>query len=92
MSEAPKVIWACDSGVWFGNDQGEPDEYTKYHHDNTVTTLQAKVARLEAALEIVAEGDPNDYTDNYLIARNALRAIALDTTTPTCDNTREGDT
>jgi len=61
------------------------------HDDDTVTALQDKVARMEAALEIVAEGDPNDYTDNYLIARNALRRIALDTTTSTCDNTREGE-
>lgn len=57
-----------------------------------ITALQAKVARLEAALE---ELSCRHVTEGPLwwqsIARNALRAISLDTTTAPCDNTREGE-
>ncbi len=52
MSEAPKVIGLCFGE--FGQveqyqDSFQPDPI-KYHHDDTVLALQAKVARLEAAL------------------------------------------
>lgn len=94
MGEAQKVIWA-ETGM--PGYVCEPCEVytTKYHHDDTVTTLQAKVARLEQILMDVADpsacpsyGDPGAIRD---YARNALRAIAIDTTTATCDNTREGE-
>ena len=100
MGEAQKVIWA-ETGM--PGYVCEPCEVytTKYHHDDTVTALQAKVARLEAALETYA--DPCDaqedgdgscgYEGNMCckVARTALSAIFLDTTTATCDNTREGE-
>lgn len=39
MSEAPKRIWVCDSGIWFSDDQGEPGEYDQYHHASTLRTI-----------------------------------------------------
>lgn len=56
MSEAPKVIWAEPDGDEIIIHNGKPNLeglmatgcLTKYHHDDTVTALQAKVARLEA--------------------------------------------
>lgn len=92
-------------------------------HNDTVTTLQAKVARLEAqqsdpshAARVLLGDDmhiskmakamhdgPLGADDHWFsaaneqgawcvdMARAALRAIALDTTTATCDNTREGE-
>jgi hypothetical protein len=43
-------------------------EYTR------ADTAQARIARLEAALEVFADGHSWDYTDRYLIARAALKA------------------
>ena len=103
MSEAPKVIWAAGDEItpeWEGFWHVDASIHggTKYHHDDTVTTLQAKVGRLEAALERVRRisqkgGMPTGLRMQTMdtVARTALRAIALDTTTSTCDNTREGE-
>lgn len=61
MSEAPKVepmprvIYAWDYDVfksaWDVDPEESPPHAVKYHHDDTVTALQSKVARLEAALK-----------------------------------------
>ncbi|MCP4485741.1 MAG: hypothetical protein GY820_00150 [Gammaproteobacteria bacterium] len=54
MSEAPKVIWSQESASGWEEPIAtiyQVDHFPKYHHDDTVTALQAKVARLEAALE-----------------------------------------
>lgn len=50
MSDAPKVIWAYAKSfkMWRDHKTDCPHEQVKYHHDDTVTDLQAKVARLEA--------------------------------------------
>jgi len=94
MSEAPKVIWAdvmavsngkpmWGYGDWCANKldmvgQTNLDAPVKYHHDATVTALEAKVARLEAALgeavtalEHVLAGKPVRNADE-IIARKAL--------------------
>lgn len=59
MSEAPKVIWATEQaggdtrrfGIWDNIEEDVVAGSEKYHHDDTVTALQAKVADLEAALD-----------------------------------------
>ncbi|QDP65803.1 MAG: hypothetical protein Unbinned7865contig1001_2 [Prokaryotic dsDNA virus sp.] len=51
MSEAPKVIWAQESASGWDEPVAtiyQVDHFPKFHHDDTVTALQAKVARLEA--------------------------------------------
>lgn len=66
MSEAPKMIWATEQaggdtrrfGIWDNIEEDVVAGSEKYHHDDTVTALQAKVARLEAALATYA--DPCD--------------------------------
>jgi len=55
MSEAPKVIWALADRRKHWQDHAPEDgqhefHWEKYHHDDTVTALEVKVARLEAAL------------------------------------------
>ena len=104
MSEEPKVIWVDYTEYTETYEAVTHTDCggTKYHHDDTMTSLKAKAARLEAALE--AADDLAAIIDNFKYGeiplelfserqgyRNALRAIALDTTTATCDNTREGE-
>ena len=134
MSEAPKVIWVDYTEYTETYEAVTHTDCggTKYHHDDTVTALQAKVARLEAALSaadklkesvLTAVDYASDASEGYLwyvskkdgkdaLVRldketgtddlnrfnsaltaysTALRAMALDTTTATCDNTREGE-
>ncbi len=78
MSEAPKTIKISHSltlGMTYEKLSGTGEFFplTKYHHDDTVTALQAKVARLEAALEQIKDRYVRtSVTQAVAIARKAL--------------------
>ena len=100
MSEEPKVIWVDYTEYTETYEAVTHTDCggTKYHRDDTVTALQAKVARLEAVLKAIKEEADKDMKGsklNHLARRIGLIGMiarkALDTTTATCDNTREGE-
>ena len=89
MSEAPKVIWATmeNRQQWHHEKpKGEVMSYYshKYHHDDTVTALQAENARLREVLEKIAAGKMQEdgcyYTNrrSILAARQALKETSND--------------
>jgi len=96
MSEEPKVIWAQETAVGWEESIStiyQVDHFHKYHHDDTVVALQAKVARYEAALmrlgtaecfgsgEILGRHLPDDPYGREIIARMKYARQALKETT-----------
>ena len=39
MGGMPNSVWLCDSGIWFDDDQGEPEEYKQYVAAETFHTI-----------------------------------------------------
>jgi len=48
IPELPKRIWACDSAIWFSDDQGEPEELTEYIRADLVHA-DAELAKMHHA-------------------------------------------
>lgn len=61
MGGIPNSVWLCDSGIWFEDSQGEPEEYKQYVEADTLhkilSLLDSNASRdnirrvIEAAIE-----------------------------------------
>lgn len=60
----------------------EREAETYRRHDARAEAAEAKLTVAREALEIVADGHSKDYTDNHIMARQALATLDADTPTP----------